>query len=86
MSFVCGNAESARKLNEVFSMTMDKIESDLEELKRYKKNAISGWKDSGAQELDEICSEIERALNEATESRRNISNALEAYAEFLEKR
>lgn len=84
MSFVHGDSESARSLSSLFKMTMDKIEQDTEELEKCKQGAMTGWNDFGVEELEEIVNTLKKALSSATESRRNIESALEAYAEFLE--
>lgn len=86
MAFVSGNSESVRQLKSVFSMTMDKIEQDIELLDKYKKIVMDGWNDEGASELEEIVTTIKRALSNARESRTNIERALESYAQFLEEK
>lgn len=86
MAFVSGNSESVRQLKDVFGMTMDKIEMDMDELEKNKKYILEGWSDGGAEELEEIITDIKKALHNAADSRSNIEKALENYAVFLEQK
>lgn len=86
MSFVSGNSESVRALHSLFKGTMDKIEQDTEALEKGKKTVLDGWNDEGAAEVEDMVTTIKNALKGATESRQNVEKALEAYADFLEKK
>lgn len=86
MAFVSGDSGSVRQLHSLFKATMDKIEQDTDNLDKQRKTVLDGWNDEGAGEVEEIVTTIKNALKNATESRQNVEKALEAYAEFLERK
>lgn len=86
MSFVCGNADSARQLQNVLNLTMRSIEADVANLEKAAKEIKSGWRDSGAAEVDEMISAIKGALQDATDASAALGKSLDAYAAFLERK
>lgn len=86
MSFVSGNSESARQLQNVLNLTMRAIEEDVEKLEKAGKDIKNGWEDSGSAEVDEMISSIKRALLDATDASTALGKSLEAYAAFLERK
>ena len=83
---ICGTSEQARGLKSVMNQTVQKIETDINNMEKAVGEIHDGWNDDGAGEVDEILASIRNALKGAQDAMPNVAKALEAYAEFLDER
>lgn len=84
MSFVSGNSQSVRELQEFLKKTMQSIESDVSSLDGARNEVVGAWEDAGIEDVNEAINSIKSALENAKSSAPAVEKALEAYASFLE--
>lgn len=86
MAKICGTPEDARKVAEFLGQSAAAVQTCVSDLERGANTIRSAWDDEGVQVVDEMVASIKTALANASESIPNIKNALERYAEFLERK
>lgn len=84
MAYVAGNSDSVRKLQELLKATMNAIDSNLGNLDSALGTIRGGFRDEGVQEIEEAVKSIRSAVEESKDGEKNVENALEAYASYLE--
>ena len=84
MAYVAGRSESVRGLQELLNKTMKAIDANLGELDSALKVIRGGFRDEGVQEMEDAVKSISSAVEESKVGEKNVENALEAYASFLE--
>ena len=84
MAYVAGISDSVRKLQELLKATMNAIDSNLGNLDSALGTIRGGFRDEGVQEIEEAVKSIRSAVEESKDGEKNVENALEAYASYLE--
>lgn len=84
MAYVAGRSESVRGLQELLNKTMKAIDANLGELDSALKVIRGGFRDEGVQEMEDAVKSIRSAVEESKVGEKNVENALEAYASYLE--
>ena len=84
MAYVAGRSESVRGLQELLNKTMKAIDANLGELDSALKGIRGGFRDEGVQEMEDAVKSISSAVEESKVGEKNVENALEAYASYLE--
>ena len=84
MAYVAGRSESVRGLQELLNKTMKAIDANLGELDSALKVIRGGFRDEGVQEMEDAVKSIISAVEESKVGEKNVENALEAYASYLE--
>ncbi|MCI7538540.1 hypothetical protein ACTNEY_09060 [Fusicatenibacter saccharivorans] len=84
MAYVAGRSESVRGLQELLNKTMKAIDANLGELDSALKVIRGGFRDEGVQEMEDAVKSISSAVEESKVGEKNVENALEAYASYLE--
>ena len=84
MAYVAGRSESVRGLQELLNKTMKAIDANLGELDSALKVIRGGFRDEGVQEMEDAVKSISSAVEESKVGVKNVENALEAYASYLE--
>lgn len=84
MAYVAGRSESVRGLQELLNKTMKAIDANLGELDSALSVIRGGFLDEGKQEIEDAVKSIRSAVEESKEGEKNVENALEAYASYLE--
>ena len=86
MAKVCGTSEEARQLGSILNQAMSAVGTGVDSIEKAGNSIRSAWNDDGADVVDELVSSIRNSLKEAQESMPAIQQAIEAYAQFLERR
>lgn len=84
MAYVAGRSESVRGLQECLNTTMKAIDSNLGDLDSALGTIRGGFRDEGVQEIEDAVKSIRSAVEESKAGEKNVENALEAYASYLE--
>ena len=84
MAYVAGRSESVRGLQELLNKTMKAIDANLGELDSALKVIRGGFRDEGVQDMEDAVKSISSAVEESKVGEKNVENALEAYASYLE--
>ena len=84
MAYVAGRSESVRGLQELLNKTMKAIDANLGELDSALKVIRGGFRDEGVQEMEDAVKSISSAVEGSKVGEKNVENALEAYASYLE--
>lgn len=84
MAYVAGRSESVRGLQELLNKTMKAIDANLGELDSALKVIRGGFRDEGVQEMEDAVKSISSVVEESKVGEKNVENALEAYASYLE--
>ena len=84
MAYVAGRSESVRGLQELLNKTMKAIDANLGELDSALKVIRGGFRDEGVQEMEDAVKSISSAVEESKVGEKNVENALDAYASYLE--
>lgn len=84
MAYVAGRSESVRGLQELLNKTMKAIDANLGELDSALKVIRGGFRDEGVQEMEDAVKSISSAVEESKVGEKNVENALEAYASYME--
>ena len=84
MAYVAGRSESVRGLQELLNKTMKAIDANLGELDSALKVIRGGFREEGVQEMEDAVKSISSAVEESKVGEKNVENALEAYASYLE--
>ena len=86
MSKVCGPSEEARALSSLLGTSMKALEQCTQDLDRGASAIRDGWKDEEVAVIEELVNGLKNALRNAGESIPNFQKALNAYADFLDRR
>lgn len=87
MSFqVSGNAADAHGLSRSIRSEASEICENTKKLAAASNRVKSAWKDRGNASLDEIVSDLVKALSQSAEGVNKTCQVLDAYAKFLENK
>lgn len=83
MAHIIGNSVDAEKLVKLIPMTKQGIDESLSKIEKYCQEMHNVWKNGHSGKIDELVTEIKKALKEAEDDFTAVGSEMKKYYDYL---